>query len=77
MSEYRHTVEKTVAEMNPAIYIEYAERLSKLFHDINDNMLYRQLEKEKLNTILKLYRSLATVVSSILDQLEVNKPERM
>jgi len=40
-------------------------------------MLYRQLEKEKLNTILKLYRSLATVVSSILDQLEVNKPERM
>jgi len=77
MSDYRQMVEKAVFEMNPAIYIEYAERLSKLFHDINDNMLYRQLEKEKLKTILKLYRSLATVISSILDQLEVNKPERM
>jgi len=77
MSDYGQIVEKAVSDMNPAHYIEYAERLSKLFHDINDNTLYRQLEKEKLKTILKLYRSLATVISSILDQLEVNKPERM
>ena len=77
MSDYRQTVEKAVAEMNPAVYIEYAERLSKLFHDIDGNMLYRRLEKEKIKTILKLYRSLATVISSILDQLEVSKFERM
>ena len=77
MSEYRHVVEKAVMEKDPSIYIAYAERLSKLFYDINDNTLYRQLEKEKLKTILKLYRSLAMVFSSVLDQLEVNKPERM
>jgi arginyl-tRNA synthetase len=77
MSEYRHVVEKAVEEKDPSIYIAYAERLSKLFYDINDNILYRQLEKKKLKTILKLYRSLAMVFSSVLDQLEVNKPERM
>ena len=77
MSEYRHVGEKAVTEKDPSIYIAYAERLSKLFYDINDNTLYRQLEKEKLKTILKLYRSLAMVFSSVLDQLEVNKPERM
>jgi arginyl-tRNA synthetase len=77
MSEYSNVVEKTVREMDPSIYIAYAERLSKLFNDINDNTLYRQLEKDKLKTILKLYRSLAMVFSSVLDQLEVNKSERM
>jgi len=77
MSEYRHIVEKAVEEKDPSIYIAYAERLSQLFNGINDNILYRQLDKEKLTTILKLYRSLAMVFSSVLDQLELNKPERM
>lgn len=77
MSAYREVVEQAVRKLDPSSYIAYAERLSGLFHTINANSLYRQMDKEKLRTRLKLYRSLAMVFSSILDQLEVAKPERM
>lgn len=77
LADYRHAVEQAVQGLDPARYVAYAERLSALFHDINDNILYRQLDQERLGVLLKLYRSLAMVFSSILDQLEVAKPERM
>ncbi len=77
LTQYQETIESCISLNDPHKLIKYGEELNDSFNQLDTNILYRNLERDRLIVLLKLYSAVKLVMKEILTILEVPIYERM